>query len=603
MSTGPRGSSVGGQAVPDAAIREQLARLLASPQLVHSHSLARLLQFVVDETLEGRDAQLKEVRLGLEVFNRPSHSYDSAIDPIVRVQMGRLRTRLRNYYDTDGANDPVAIDIARGGYVPSFGMRLPGARDGSRAEGYRADAPGLRLAVLPFVNMSSEPDNEYFSDGLTEELINRLARDRRLHVVARTSSFQFKGAARDIRDIARQLEVGTILEGSVRRSANRVRVTADLINAADACHVWSERYEGEVTDIFAIQDEIACAIQQALHTQLLGGNAERPAVNDTDAIAHNHYLQGRFLWNKRTGQGLRAAIDHFARAIGRDPRFARAYSGMADCHLMLAMSAAEAPDRSMPEARAAALKALELDDSLAEAHASLAAVRNCYEWNRAGADAEYRHSLARDPNYATAHHWYGLFQLATAGRLSEATEELEWAIELDPLATPIIADLALVTCFRGDHEGALDQCRRALELDPHFHRPYWFLGLTHATRGDFDSAEAALKQALDLCTDQAFRSRVLGAIGYCNARSGRKRRADGLVQEMTQTGGRHYVSQFDVAQVHAGREDVESALASLEAAVEMHESFAIFLDVWPLFRSLREEPRFRRLVATIEHRT
>jgi adenylate cyclase len=258
--------------------------------------------------------------------------------------------------------------------------------------------------------MSPDPGSEYFSDGLTEELINLLARDGRLQVVARTSTFQFKGAVRDIRDIGRQLGVGKLLEGSVRRAGNRVRVTAQLINVADGCHLWSERYEGEIDDIFAIQEQIAGSIRQAVQIRLVDSVREPGRRGRTEELeAHNHYLQGRFLWNQRTGRGFKAAIDHFDQAIRLDPGFARAYSGLADCFLMLGMSAAEAPDRCMPEARTAAMRALELDAGLAEAHASLAAVKNCYEWHPAAAQKEYQSSLTLDPHYATAHHWYGLW--------------------------------------------------------------------------------------------------------------------------------------------------------------------------------------------------
>ena len=203
--------------------------------------------------------------------------------------------------------------------------------------------------------MSAEPENQYFCDGLTEELINRLAQIPRLRVVARTSSFQFKDAARDIREVGRLLDVSKVLEGSVRKAGNRIRVTVQLINVADGCHLWSERYEGELTDIFAIHEQISTAIQRALQMQMLGSeHAPAPRAQPQALEAYNHYLQGRFLWKKRTEQGLRAALDHFERAVRLDPTFARALSGVADCHLMLGMSAAEAPDRCMPKAAEAA---------------------------------------------------------------------------------------------------------------------------------------------------------------------------------------------------------------------------------------------------------
>src|SRR5262249_30585680 len=436
---------------------------------------SRLLRFVVDESIHGRGQQLKEARIGLEVFGRRPESYDPAIDPIVRVQMGRLRAKLRAYYNREGASDRVRIDIPIGGYMPVFATLAVAPP----VEAIDTTAPAipddLRIAVLPIVNMSADAENQYFCDGLTEELINRLAEVRRLKVVARTSSFQFKDAARDIREVGRLLDVSKVLEGSVRKSGNRIRVTVQLINVADGCHLWSERYEGELTDIFAIHEEIATAVQRALQTQVI--DVERPSPSRPrrhQLEAYNHYLQGRFLWKKRTEQGLRSALEHFEHAVRLDPSFARALSGIADCHLLLGMSAAESPQRSMPEAADAAAKALRLDPALAEAHASLAAVKNCYDWDFVAAEQGYRRAIALDSSYATAFHWIAIWFYSVTGCLAEAVDSVEQAIELDPLSPPIIADLGLVHAFGDNFDAAAMYFRRALELDPHFHRPFWF---------------------------------------------------------------------------------------------------------------------------------
>jgi adenylate cyclase len=591
-----RNDNLAGEPLPATVVRQQLQKLLSSSELAHAERLAKLLRFVVVETLEGRASQLKEARLGLEVFDRPPDSYDPAVDPIVRVQMGRLRAKLRSYYASRGAADRVLIEVPTGSYVPRFGSRTFDGQGLDRAQTESATTD-VRLAVLPFVNMSPDPDNECFCDGLTEELINRLAQAGRIRVVARTSSFQFKGAARDIRDVGRQLEVSQILEGSVRKSGARIRVTVQLINVADGCHLWSERYEGDITDIFGIHEEISRAIQQALQARIGGAQETRPSESRTHGIdAYNHYLQGRFLWKKRTEQGLSAAIGHFGQAIRLDPTFARAHSGLADCHLMLGMSAAKAPDRCMPQAAQAARRALELDDRLAEAHTSLAAVENCYRWDFPAAEAGYLRSLALDPSYATTHHWYGLFAHASLGRFAEALDHLEQGVALDPLSPPIIADLGLVHAFCHDAEAAVDQCRRALELDPHFHRPYWFLGLSHAWNGDFAAAEGALKKGLELCSGQAFRSRLMGALGFAYGRWGKDDLFDGVLAELNRLSQSQYVPSFDVAQVHAGRGNTMAALACLEAAVGTRESFAIFLKAWPSFGTLHSEPRFRSLL-------
>ncbi len=584
--------------ISEEAVRAQLRRLVASPQLTHACALAKLLRFVVEETLGGRGDLLKETRLGVEVFGRPPGSYDAAIDPIVRVQMGRLRARIHAYYAGAGLNDPVVIDIPKGTYVPTFRPRAAGAGREAGPAPVRFEGCDNRVAVLPFIDMSAGPRRDYFGDGLAEELIHLLARDRRLQVVARTSSFQFKGQSRDIREIGRLLGAGKIVEGSVRQAGARVRVTVQLINAADGCNVWSERYEREVTDLFAIHDEVAASIGQALCARLVETGAARAGRGRPGELeAFHHYLQGRFFWNKRTEEGLRSALGHFSEAVRLNPAFARAYSGVADCHLMLGMSAAEAPALCMPQARVAAQRSLELDGGLAEAHTSLAAVENCHGWNRPAATAGYERAQALDPGYPTAHHWNGLFNLATAARLDEAADELDWAVELDPLSPAIIADLGLVHCFRGDTDAAFEQCRRAGELDPSFHRPGWFLGLSLACHGAFAPAEEALQRALACCRDHAYRTRILGALGFCLGRWGKKGRAEAVLRELEALSATRYVPRFDVAQVLAGMDSGEAALDNLEAAVEGRESFAIFLAVWPTFRCLADHAAFRRLLA------
>jgi serine/threonine-protein kinase len=417
--------------------------------------------------------------------------------------------------------------------------------------------------------------------------------------VARTSSFQFKDAARDIREVGRLLDVSKVVEGSVRTAGNRIRVTVQLINVADGCHVWSERYEGDLSDIFAIHEQISSAVQRALQMRILGVESRGGASRPRSVEAYNHYLQGRFLWKKRTEQGLRAALQHFDLAAGLEPGFARAYSGVADCHLMLAMSAAEQPERSMPDAAAAAAKALELDDSLAEAQASLAAIKNCYEWDFAAAERGYRRAIELDSSYATAFHWLGLWVHATQGRTALARECLEQAIELDPLSPPIIADAGMARAFEEQFDGAEMYCRRALELDPHFHRPFWFLGLSFGWSGDYAAAESALMRGLELCPGAAFRSRLLGALGYVYGRWGKRDRVEQVRHQLDETRQRSYVPAFEAAQIEMGVGNLEGALALLEQGAANRDSYAVFLKAWVTFKPLREEPAFRRLLARI----
>ena len=340
------------------AARAQIERILASRHFVKAHRLQRFLRFVSEETLKGLSAGIKETVIGVEVFDRRSATYDPRIDPIVRVQAGRVRAKLADYYEQEGAGDGVLVELPRGQYVPRFSVRVAAP---VRAPGAPTDAePGQSntIAVLPFVNMSADRANEYFSDGLTEELTHALARLPSLRITARRSAFQFKERDRDIREIGRLLGAGKIVEGSVRKVDDRLRITVQLVNVADGYQLWSEKYDRTMSDVFALQEEIAGAIGLALRYRLGAGPAPRAAAPTTSVDALNHYLLGRFHWNKRSAAGFRAAIAHFREAIQIDRAYGRAYAGLADCYIMLAMSGAETPAACMPLAREAALRAV-----------------------------------------------------------------------------------------------------------------------------------------------------------------------------------------------------------------------------------------------------
>ena len=456
------------------------------------------------------------------------------------------------------------------------------------------------IAVLPFTNISTDPNDKYFSDGLTEELINTLARVPTLHVVARTSVFQFKEKARDIRHIGNQLGVSRVLEGCVRRSGNRLRITAQLINVADGCHLWSDRFDRQVSDIFDIQDEISEAIRESLRIRLAGPEEQLPSTPPTRHLeAYDHYLKGRFHWNKRTEEGLRAGIQHFERAIREDGRYSRPYSGLADCHLMLAMSGAVAPDESMPRARDAALLALQMDDRRAEAHTSLAAVRSNYEWDRPMAEHAFKKAIELDSNYSTVHHWYGTFFLGGADRLDDALDRMLLAQRLDPLSLPINADLGLLYYFRREYDLGITQCRRTLQLDPNFHRAHWFLGLCHERQRGYGEASEALHKALSLCCGSAFRSRIMASIGHCYARWGKQQQAREILRELEQLSKTRYVPRFDLANIHAGLGENDRALSCLEEAVQGRSSFLVFLKPWPVFENLHSDPRFAAILSRL----
>lgn len=344
------------------------------------------------------------------------------------------------------------------------------------------------IAVLPFTNLSTDPDQEYFCDGMAEEIINALTKIDTLRVVARTSCFAFKGKHEDIRTIGDKLNVSAILEGSVRKSGNRLRITAQLINVADGYHLWSEKYDRNMEDIFAIQDEISLTIVDKLKVKLLKGKRASLTKRYTDNIeAYNLYLKGRFYWNKRVSAELEKAKDLFEKVLALDPNYALAYAGLADCFSMLGQNLDIPPRDAFPKAREMALKALSIDGTLAEAHTSLAGVLATYDWNWKEAENEFNKAIELNPNYATAHQWYGLL-LIDVGRLDEAINETKKAQELDPLS-PILGVASAWTLIAARrYEEAEKICYQLIDDDSNFMPPHFVLGSIYEATGEYDKA-------------------------------------------------------------------------------------------------------------------
>ena len=432
------------------------------------------------------------------------------------------------------------------------------------------------IAVLPFVNMSADPANEYFSDGLTEELTHALARLPSVRITARRSAFQFKERDRDIREIGRLLGAGKIVEGSVRKADDRLRITVQLVNVADGYQLWSEKYDRTMSDVFALQEEIAGAICVALRGRLGEGRGPRTVVPTTSVDALNHYLWGRFHWNKRNEAGLRAGIAHFREAIQIDPAYGRAYSGLADCYVMLAMSGAETPTACMPLARQSALSAVEIDDQLVEAHTSLAVVRANFDWDRSASETEFQRALERDPSYATLHHWYSLYSLTPERRFGEAEDEIEWAEQLDPISLPINLGHALMLYLGDDCPAAIAQCMKVLSLDASYYRAYWPLGLAHDRLGNFEAASDALETARNRAVAKSPFGKNPGALGHTYGRWGKPVRAAAILDEMAAMSRSGYVDPFDVAQVHLGLGEMDAALDSLERAATDRSGYLVF---------------------------
>ncbi|MGH7711325.1 MAG: protein kinase domain-containing protein, partial [Gemmatimonadaceae bacterium] len=400
--------------------------------------------------------------------------------------------------------------------------------DSRSGEPQSSPTAAATIAVLPFTNLSADPNDEYFSDGMTEELIYALSRVKALRVTARTSSFAFKGAAFDAREVATRLGVSTILEGSVRRGGDRLRISARLVDAKDGYERWSERFDRHVSDVFAVQEELARAIANALELQL-SGTQETAGPATRDMFALEQYLKGRFAWNQRTEATSTEAVRYFESAVARDPLFARAFAGLADAYLALPMYTRTSPAEAWPNAKSAALKALSLDGTLAEAHTALAYGTMLYEWDWPQAETRFRRAVAFDPAYSTAHHWYADF-LAGRGRLEEALKEMQTAHALDPVSRITGAELAWMLHLTNRSDDALSQLEQLLQLDPNYAHGHFIRGIVLTARTDYHAAITALRKALELGGFYAF---AHGVLVYALAREGQRGAAQQALEELT----------------------------------------------------------------------
>ncbi len=472
-----------------------------------------------------------------------------------------------------------------------------GARPGPRTQ------PGRRLtlAVLPFDNLSGEADQEYLSDGLTEEMITQLGRlePDRLRVTARSSTWKYKHADRDIDRLRQELGADYVLEGSLRRAGERVRVTAQLIQAVDQTHVWAETYERDLGDVLVLESEVARAVARAIALTLTpDAQARLASARSVRGESYQDYLRGRYFWNRRTEAALKQAIGYFQRAIAADPDYARAYSGLADCYSSLGASSivgALPPRQAMPEAKAAALKALQIDGTLAEAHNSLAMVHLLYDWDLAASEREFRRALELDPEYTTAHHWYS-HTLIVLGRTDESLAESKRALELEPLNLAIGGHLGWHYLYARQYDQAIEQFRKTLELDPAFPQAQRYAAWAYLQKGMHQEAIASLRAALgQLGRNPA----VEGELGHALGVAGQRAEALAMLEGLRQLSSTRYVSPYSVALVHCGLGDRDQALAWLEKAYLERSDYMPYLNREPMLDGLRSDPRFAALVRRV----
>ena len=580
------------------AVRRQLERALASANFTHSERLSRFLRFVVERHLESRDDELKESVIALEVFG--SRDYDPKQDSIVRTEAGRLRARLAEYYLGEGGGDPLIIELPKGGYVPVFRRRdearakrkarsglgwltvaLASLAIGLAVMGWwwvqRQNAP-LAIAVLPLNNLSQDPTNDYFADGLTGEIIRNLSIIDGLAVRSQTSSFAFKDKPRNVGEVGKQLAADYILEGSVLRSAQHLRINAQLIRVRDDFPLWSGRFDRELTDVFAIQDEISRGIVNSLRLKLGRGRRRY----ETSAEAYDLYLRGRALTIQNFPCGYHQSIGPLEEAIAKDPSFAPAYAGLAAAHAVRSGQFRFDLDDEKAKMRAAAKKAIQLDPLLAEAHVALGmAYARDVRWEQS--EKSFRRALELDPSLSLSYGYFVFFHLLPLGRIDEALQQLRVAEKTDPLSPIVRYELAYILILAGRHDEAADRCQK---LPADFEFKSYCLGRARLGQGRIDEAIQVLETAFHRGVSRG--DPVRGPLGCAYARVGRREEAEELAAASS-------FNPLNQADIFACLGDKDRTFEALDRAVAAG-AYRIGRELNnPEYALLRGDPRLKAL--------
>ena len=479
---------------------------------------------------------------------------------------------------------------------------LKGGIESSRLAGAAAAGPARTrsprkaidsLAVLPFENAGSDPDAEYFSDGITESIIHSVSESPKIRVMARSTVFRYKGQAADPLAVGRQLNVRAVLTGRVVQRGDNFIIGAELVDAADGSRVWGKSYQQPIQDIFAVQEEIAREISDSLRLKLTAGEKKRLAKRPTaNREAYHLYLKGRFFWNKRTEESMQKGIDYFRKAIEVDPTYALAYAGLAESYLPLAAWGHLSPGQAYPKVKAWALKALEIDDQLAEAHSPLGCVLFTYDRDLESAEKELQRAIELNPNYARAHQNYGE-TLAWLGEFEPATSHIRQALELDPLSPILHVSDALVSYYARRYEEVAPKCRKSLEIDPLFPPAHYFLGLVSEQLGRFEDAVQHLQKSLEMAPQSA---RVQAELGRAYALRGKGTEARSILQALERISEERYVPAYSFAEIHAGLGERERTLYWLDRANEERSARMVFLNVDPAFDAFRSDLQFQDLL-------
>ncbi|MBV9779285.1 MAG: hypothetical protein JOY62_04860 [Acidobacteriaceae bacterium] len=570
--------------VPATIVREQLARIVNSPGFVSSARLVRFLAHIVNRTIEGDLDSLKEFSIALEVFDRNS-DYDPNIDAIVRVEARRLRSKLKAYYeDGPGTSDPVLIGLRPGSYVPIFRWLERGPQEHKQEASTSIETRRASIAVLPFVNMSPEPEQDYFCDGITEEIINTLTHVSGLNVIARTSAFQFKGVAVDIREVGQRLGADLVIEGSVRKAGMQLRITAQAIHTESGHHLWSETFRRELKDIFAIQEEMAESVAGLLRLHRPDVRVRSPALN---LDAYTRYLRARFLIHQQCPETLRAALDQLREVTQHFPDYAPAYSGIAVANGFLCLFGVVSGRDVYPEIKANAERGYALDPDLAETCTVLAGLRAWFEYRWGEADTLYERALKLQPGYAPAH-MFRAMALLCQGNILAAESGLRRSTELDPISASDCARMAYLHYVKGDYRFAAEHLKNSFDLDRDYPEARLYKGLLHFQQGDYEGVIQ--------CLSGSTVPLEIGLLAAAYARKGSEARARKCLDELSRVAEKQYVTPLAEAFAAIGMGKDDLAFERLEEAIEHKTNFVDMLAVEPFFEPLRSDGRFSRLL-------
>jgi TolB-like protein/tetratricopeptide (TPR) repeat protein len=631
---------------PAVAVEAELERLLSSPLFASAARQKEFLRYTVQETLAGRGDKLKEYAIGVAVFRRGA-DFDSRLDPIVRVEARKLRCRLEKYYSENGRRDAIRIELPKGGYIPVFRPALlspesigdtpaPGQADAPSAEAPGVKDPGvteaiggnsrvLRLAilaaallftivsglyvaqrsrhnqipeknpaiaVLPFQDVGDNPGDSSFSEGLTDEIIDSLSRVPGLRVVARSSSFQYRNKVLDVREIGRRLNAGKVLEGTVRRDGDHLRITIQLEDTSNGYSVWSQSYDRGVSDAFALQQEISAALAKQLGLEFApraaaSGAESTPGDPPVHFEAYQDYLRGRYFWNKVTAEGIRTSMVYFERALASDPGYAPAFAGLARSWVGMAIFGLAPASVAIPKIRAAASRALELDPSLGEAHIDQAtAATYVFDWT--AAEKEFRRGLELSPNDQVGRKLFCLY-LIKVGRVGEALAESLADQEANPVSPDAVEGVAGVQYNSHQYDEAIEQSRKALALDSNFGLTHKDLGLIYVVKGSLAQGIAELETAQRLMKGDPL---VAGLLGYSWSKSGDTARAQNILAELLRT---NPAPALPIATVYMGLGKQDLAFRWLNQAVD-EKAINFYPKSDPLYDSLRADSRFPLLL-------